>query len=63
MCGIAGLFDPTRPRPADELGRIATAMAATLVHRGPDEGHTWVDAEAGAALGDRKSTRLNSSHG
>ena len=54
MCGIAGIFDPTSSRPADELARLASAMAGTLVHRGPDEGHTWVDASAGAAFAFRR---------
>lgn len=29
-------------------------MTRTLVHRGPDDGGVWVDAEAGAALGNRR---------
>ena len=29
-------------------------MAATLVHRGPDDAGTWVDAEAGVGLGHRR---------
>jgi asparagine synthase (glutamine-hydrolysing) len=29
-------------------------MASTLVHRGPDAGGLWVDAEAGVALGSRR---------
>jgi asparagine synthase (glutamine-hydrolysing) len=51
MCGIAGIYDPTNPRPADELQRLAAAMARTLVHRGPDEGQTWADSALGAGFG------------
>jgi asparagine synthase (glutamine-hydrolysing) len=35
MCGIAGVIELTDRRPAPEL--VLAAMAAALVHRGPDE--------------------------
>jgi asparagine synthase (glutamine-hydrolysing) len=54
MCGIAGIFDPKSPRAADELSRLTEAMAGTLIHRGPDEGHTWIDASAGTAFAFRR---------
>jgi len=54
MCGIAGLFGPTRRRGADRLGVDATAMAATLAHRGPDDDGLWVDPDGRAAFGHRR---------
>jgi len=54
MCGIAGILDAGRSTPADRLGALAAAMAASLGHRGPDDHGTWVDAEAGVALGHRR---------
>ena len=55
MCGIAGIHDPLRPRPADELQRLAATMARTLLHRGPDEGQSWAerrsDGTSGTAFG------------
>lgn len=50
MCGIAGYLSPGRP--ADEM--IARAMADRIVHRGPDSGATWSDADAGLALAHRR---------
>ena len=54
MCGFAGILDPGRGRDAAALERLASAMAAALAHRGPDDAGTWVDAEAGVALGHRR---------
>lgn len=51
MCGIAGFLDHERRADAQELGRLATAMARTLDHRGPDDLGIWCDAEAGLAFG------------
>ena len=53
MCGIAGYFTTaaaSRPFSADPVA----AMTDTLVHRGPDDDGTWVDEEAGVALGNRR---------
>ena len=54
MCGIAGLLDPAASTSADRLGALASAMAAPLEHRGPDDRGLWVDAEAGVAFGHRR---------
>lgn len=54
MCGIAGSIDTTRSSSDPELGHLAEAMAATLAHRGPDAGGTWVDERAGVCLGFRR---------
>ena len=52
MCGLAGFVG--RQGRIGELERIATAMARTLVHRGPDDEGIWVDAEAGVGLAHRR---------
>jgi len=54
MCGIAGFLDLKRRTGADDLAAQATAMADALIHRGPDCGGVWRDADAGAALAFRR---------
>ena len=54
MCGIAGFLDPRASTGAEALTATVAAMAATLSHRGPDDYGSWVDAEAGIALGFRR---------
>ncbi len=54
MCGIAGLFAPDGQLNADTLGAYTTHATAALLHRGPDGGDTWIDAEAGIGLGHRR---------
>jgi asparagine synthase (glutamine-hydrolysing) len=54
MCGIAGLLDPDGATGAEELNHLASAMAATLTHRGPDDAGCWVDARVGIALAHRR---------
>jgi asparagine synthase (glutamine-hydrolysing) len=54
MCGIAGILDPAASTSADRLGALASTMASSLVHRGPDASGLWVDADAGVALGHRR---------
>ncbi len=54
MCGIAGLFDPAASTGTDRLGALASTMASSLEHRGPDDSGLWVDADAGVALGYRR---------
>ncbi len=54
MCGIAGLVDLSHSTDIVTLEAAAAAMAYALYHRGPDDGGTWVDAEAGVALGYRR---------
>lgn len=50
MCGIAGYIDLAAATPDDVLNAHARAMAAAMVHRGPDDQGTWTDATAGVAL-------------
>ncbi len=52
MCGIAGLAGEGS---GGEQGRqAALRMAASLRHRGPDDGHVWQDADAPVALAHRR---------
>jgi len=53
MCGIAGIFLATESADPRQLAAI-TAMTDMLHHRGPDDSGSWVDAEAGIALGHRR---------
>lgn len=53
MCGFAGLLTNAK----DKLGCLETVvarMALTIQHRGPDDAGTWVDTQAGVALGHRR---------
>ncbi len=54
MCGITGFIDLAKASPEEHLLSLATAMADTLTHRGPDAGDAWADAGAGVALGHRR---------
>lgn len=54
MCGIVGFWDNSQQLNADQLVPMVQRMSDTLLHRGPDDGGTWVDAEAGSALGHRR---------
>ncbi len=50
MCGITGIFGTAEQTAAASL----EAMTLSLAHRGPDDADTWLDAEAGIALGHRR---------
>ena len=54
MCGFVGFIDLARSTPEESLIRLATAMADTIRHRGPDDAGQWVDPESGVALGFRR---------
>jgi asparagine synthase (glutamine-hydrolysing) len=54
MCGIAGSLDARGQRNRADLEAVASAMAGTLSHRGPDGSGVWVDEQAGLALGHRR---------
>jgi asparagine synthase (glutamine-hydrolysing) len=54
MCGFTGILDFRRQTSSDALAVQVTRMRDTLVHRGPDDAGTWVDASAGIALGHRR---------
>ena len=57
MCGFAGFLDLAQAT-ADRAG-VVGRMAATLIHRGPDDDGLWVDDEAGLALGFRRLAILD----
>jgi asparagine synthase (glutamine-hydrolysing) len=61
MCGIAGVIDKTGRRSPAELGSLAQAMAATMVHRGPDDGGVWIDPQGGCALSHRRLSVIDTS--
>lgn len=54
MCGIAGILDLRAATSAERLAGLTSAMAATLIHRGPDDSGFWVDRESGIAFGHRR---------
>jgi asparagine synthase (glutamine-hydrolysing) len=54
LCGLTGFLDFARTIPSDALADLVGRMAATLDHRGPDDAQSWVDGEAGVALGFRR---------
>ena len=58
MCGLVGWLAPPGSDPA-ELDAAVDRMAATLVHRGPDDAGCWTDAAAGVALGFRRLSILD----
>jgi asparagine synthase (glutamine-hydrolysing) len=53
MCGITGFLAPAG-QDAGNMNVTVRRMADTLVHRGPDAGGVWVDADRGIALGHRR---------
>ena len=58
MCGLVGWLAPPASDP-DVLDAAVARMAATLVHRGPDDAGRWTDAEGGIALGFRRLAVLD----
>ena len=57
MCGIAGLLAP--PGSPIERAERAANMAATLVHRGPDDFGSWADPRGEAAFGFQRLSILD----
>lgn len=54
MCGIAGFIDLKGQASGGALESDARAMAASMVHRGPDSDGIWRDDEAGVAFAFRR---------
>ncbi len=54
MCGIAGALIADASVGQSALEELATGMAASLHHRGPDAAGVWVDPAAGIAFGHRR---------
>ena len=59
MCGLAGMLLPAPLASAEALQAQALAMGQALHHRGPDDGGSWVDADAGIALAHRRLSILD----
>jgi asparagine synthase (glutamine-hydrolysing) len=58
MCGITGFW--VQPRDAREaLCRQISSMNEALLHRGPDDGGTWVDEHVGVGLATRRLAILD----
>ena len=58
MCGLTGFFQLGGFSAADAKA-MATAMAQRIVHRGPDDGGVWADADAGLVLAHRRLSILD----
>lgn len=58
MCGIAGLLRPGGGD-ATALNGLASMLAQSLAHRGPDAQGVWVEAAAGIAFGHRRLSILD----
>ena len=58
MCGIVGLADVSGSA-AQSLTEVVEGMSACLAHRGPSDHGSWVDADAGIALGHRRLSILD----
>jgi asparagine synthase (glutamine-hydrolysing) len=59
VCGITGFWDPSGQISSETMQRVVQQMSQTLLHRGPDDGGIWVDAEEGIALGHRRLSILD----
>ena len=53
MCGIVGFIDSAGGRTLS-LKSTVLDMCSRIEHRGPDDAGSWVDAQAGVALGHRR---------
>jgi asparagine synthase (glutamine-hydrolysing) len=53
VCGFAGIFEGVSSD-ASQLRMMIQACRDRLAHRGPDDADSWIDAEAGIALGHRR---------
>jgi asparagine synthase (glutamine-hydrolysing) len=58
MCGIAGVVDLKGGRIQD-LERDLSVMNALQVHRGPDDGGTWTNADGSVGFGHRRLTIID----
>lgn len=58
MCGITGFLKVGGFSEIDGQ-RAIDAQTRTLLHRGPDDGGTWMDAAAGVAFGHRRLSILD----
>jgi len=61
MCGIAGIYSPIKSRVM--LSNIATNMADSIFHRGPDDGGIWLDSHTNIAFSHRRLSIIDTSNG
>ena len=54
MCGITGFLLGSPSQSDDSLTATVLSQTRTIVHRGPDDDGSWVDAAYGIALGFRR---------
>ena len=54
MCGITGYWDLSGAPLAPDAETQISRMTDCIRHRGPDSGGTWLDGQAGLALGHRR---------
>ena len=54
MCGITGILGLAGSLPESKFSRHVQGATSALEHRGPDDSGTWLDAQAGIALGHRR---------
>jgi asparagine synthase (glutamine-hydrolysing) len=54
VCGVSGVMVLNRQHPGQPAIDIASAMAETMVHRGPDSSGTWCSEEGDLAFGHRR---------
>lgn len=54
MCGFAGFASDRKNWGADDMYGVVNRMSEALIHRGPDDHGSWIDNEAGVALGFRR---------
>ena len=59
MCGIAGWLTASRSFVTGDLDRLLLAIS----HRGPDDAGTYIDEEAGVALGHKRLSIIDLSPG
>jgi asparagine synthase (glutamine-hydrolysing) len=59
VCGIAGFWNTSKQTSTESLQLEVQQMSNTLLHRGPDDDGTWVDAGVGIALGHRRLSILD----
>lgn len=64
MCGIVGVLDPARRRPAPETTELLRRMATAMEPRGPDGDGYWTDEASGVGFGHRRLAIVDlSEHG
>ncbi|MGZ5123465.1 MAG: asparagine synthase (glutamine-hydrolyzing) [Burkholderiales bacterium] len=54
MCGLCGFLQIDRVIEPSSMTTVVERMADILFHRGPDDSGTWIDKDAGIALGHRR---------